>query len=168
MYNTLDIGGRWYKVRTTRLLIPQFQFLHNYIFFTFHTQWARRACRKYLSSGWAELAGLRHRAASEVLPADSGWNTAWGFCSWWKWTLARRYVSRDHVLRMPWFTRKTNSALLHTTVLIYASAKSHLMERQCDIHLLAWYFSRTTAWSRWMSKWRFCLVGPLTTLMHKY
>lgn len=168
MYNNLDIGGRWHKVRTTRLLIPQFQFLHNYIFFTFHTQQAHRACRKYMSSGWAELAGLRYRAASEVLPDDSGWNIAGGFCSWQKWTLARRYVSRDCVLRMPWFTRKNKfcCAIYHSSHLCIC--KSHLMERQCDTHSLACYFSRTTVWSSWMSKWKFCLVGPLTTLMHKY
>lgn len=38
------------------------------------------------------------------------------------------------------------------------SCKGHLVESQHDIHLLVCYLSRTTIWSRWMSKWRFCLL----------
>lgn len=122
-----------------------------------------------------KLEGVRYRAASAVLLADSNWNTAGSYCLWWKWILATRHISKYHVLvhdtctwtctwySVPWYTIKQNSALLHITVLIYTVEKPSY-GKVVHRHLLVCYVSRTTVWSKWMRKWSFCLLKVYKSL----
>lgn len=134
-------------------------------YFTYRIQRAHRACTKYLSSEWApswqdwgreQLLQCFLLAVYEIQQGE--------FCSWGKWTLARRCVLRHHVLRISCTLENRISALLHTTVLICTAAKASLRNGSVT-HTSE---SATSVWQLFVSdeisKWRFCLQKPFRSL----
>lgn len=132
---------------------PQFQFLHNYIFFTYPIQMSTQ------------------NMVENTSQADGHWVGSFCRASGWQWLKHSRrlllMVKMNTVQKVDFKQPCFKNALVPQKnkfcSVTYCSShlhscKGHLVESQCDIHLLVSYLSRTTIWSRRMSMWRFCLL----------
>lgn len=151
---------------TSRLLNPQFQFLHNYSFsliaFNEHIEHVPN-----ISQVDGHRVGRTEVESSFCSASCWQWikyNGGRGVCLWGKWTLARKCVSRDLVLGMSCTLESQISALLNTTILTGTAVQASLWKGSVT-HTCK---SATSVWQLFapdeISKWRFCLQKPCKSL----